>query len=135
MRNFSTIYSSHTEYDMDTWKDKAEFKECVREYADKMGIKIKALYLRGMTTKWASCSTDGNLNFNSELLDMEKELGKYVIIHELLHFKIPNHGKLWKILMSAYIENWVDLDQKLKSINTASAHPCATAEERGGVKR
>ncbi len=107
---------------MERWRDKAEFKECVREYAAEMGIKIKALYLRKMTTKWASCSTDGNLNFNSELLDLDKDLGKYVIVHELLHFNIPNHGKLWKSLMSAYIENWVELDKKLKSIRTTSLH-------------
>jgi predicted metal-dependent hydrolase len=88
-----------------------------------------------MTTKWASCSTDGNLNFNSEILDIDKELGKYVIVHELLHFKIPNHGKLWKSLMSVYIENWVEMDKKLKMINTASARPCAPAEEGGGIKK
>ena len=109
---------------MDKWKDKAEFKECVREYAGKMGIKIKALYLREMTTKWASCSTDGNLNFNSELLDMEKDLGRYVIVHELLHFKVPNHGKLWKSLMSAYLENWEEIDKKLNCVELSSGGTC-----------
>lgn len=106
---------------MNKWKDKADFKKCVREYAAKMGIKIKALYLRKMTTKWASCSTDGNLNFNSELLGLEKDLGKFVIVHELLHFKIPNHGKLWKSLMSAYLGDWEKLDNKLRAIHSASA--------------
>jgi hypothetical protein len=115
---------------MDKWKDKAEFKECVREYADKMGIKIKALYLREMATKWASCSTDGNLNFNSELLNMEKDIGKYVIVHELLHFKVPNHGKLWKSLMSAYLENWEKIDERLKSIETCSRRSCNAEESK-----
>ena len=115
---------------MDKWKDKAEFKECVREYADKMGIKIKALYLREMATKWASCSTDGNLNFNSELLNVEKDIGKYVIVHELLHFKVPNHGKLWKSLMSAYLENWEKIDERLKSIETCSRRSCNAEESK-----
>jgi predicted metal-dependent hydrolase len=101
---------------MDKWKGKEEFKQCVHDYADRMGVTIKALYLRKMTTKWASCSTDGNLNFNSALLDIEKELGKYVIVHELLHFKIPNHGKLWKSLMTAYLGEWETLDKRLKEI-------------------
>jgi hypothetical protein len=95
-----------------------------------MGIKIKELYLREMATKWASCSTDGNLNFNSELLNMEKDIGKYVIVHELLHFKVPNHGKLWKSLMSAYLENWEKIDERLKSIETCSRRSCNAEESK-----
>ena len=39
------------------------------------------------------------LIFNTELLDLDEDLGDYVIVHELLHFRVPNHGKLWKSLM------------------------------------
>lgn len=101
---------------MAKWKDKAEFKTCVHEYADKMKIKVKSLALRPMTNKWASCSTDGNLNFNKELLDIDKELGEYVIVHELLHFNVPNHGKLWKSLMAAYLGDYEKIELKLKKI-------------------
>lgn len=99
-----------------SWKDKAEFKTCVRDYAAKMNIEIKSLALRPMTNKWASCSTDGNLNFNVELLEIEKELGVYVIVHELLHFNVPNHGKLWKSLMTAYLGDYEVLELRLKKI-------------------
>ncbi len=99
---------------MAKWEDKAEFKAAVYEYADKMKIKVKSLALRPMTNKWASCSTDGNLNFNKELLMIDKELGEYVIVHELLHFNVPNHGKLWKSLMRAYIGDYEQLESRLK---------------------
>jgi len=101
---------------MAKWKDKAEFKETVYEYADKMKIKINSLALRPMTNKWASCSTDGNLNFNKDLLNLDKTLGEYVIVHELLHFNVPNHGKLWKSLMRAYLGDYEKLEIKLKII-------------------
>jgi predicted metal-dependent hydrolase len=52
-----------------------------------------------MRRKWASSSTAGTLCFNDELVVMDRELGYYVIVHELLHFSVPNHGKLWKSLM------------------------------------
>lgn len=100
------------------WKNKDEFKLCVREYADKMNIKIKTVALRLMTNKWASCSTNGNLNFNIELLDIDKKLGEYVIVHELLHFNVPNHGKLWKSLMGAYIGNYEKIEERLRKIST-----------------
>lgn len=98
------------------WTDKAEFKTTVYDYADKMKIKVKSLALRPMSNKWASCSTDGNLNFNKELLEIDKELGEYVIVHELLHFNVPNHGKLWKSLMSAYLGDYEKMELRLKNI-------------------
>ena len=101
---------------MSKWKDKQEFKITVYEYAEKMKIKVKSLTLRPMKKKWASCSTTGNLNFNKELLDIDKELGEYVIVHELIHFNVPNHGKLWKSLMSAYIYDYEKTELKLKKI-------------------
>ena len=45
----------------------------------------------------------GNLNFNAKLLELDREIGDYVIVHELLHFSVPNHGQLWKSLMRAHL--------------------------------
>ncbi len=101
---------------MNSWKDKSEFKEQVRQIAKKMDVTIKSLSIRPMKNKWASCSTDGNLNFNKRLLELDKELGNYVIIHELLHFNVPNHGKLWKSLMTAYLGNYEKIELRLKKI-------------------
>jgi len=103
---------------MAKWRDKIEFKEQVREVAGKMDIQVKTLALRPMKNKWASCSTDGNLNFNKQLLVLDKELGEYVIVHELLHFNVPNHGKLWKSLMTAYLGDYEKTEKKLKRIAT-----------------
>jgi len=95
------------------WNDKIEFKARVREFAGKMDIEVKVLAIRPMKNKWASCSTEGNLNFNKELLDMDKEIGEYVIVHELLHFNVPIHGKLWKSLMTAYLGDYEKIEKKL----------------------
>jgi len=100
------------------WNDKIEFKARVREFAEKMDIEVKVLAIRPMKNKWASCSTDGNLNFNKELLDMDKEIGDYVIVHELLHFNVPNHGKLWKSLMTAYLGDYEKIEKKLGKIKS-----------------
>ena len=105
---------------MAKWKDKAEFKASVYEFAGKMEIKVKSLALRPMSNKWASCSTDGNLNFNKDLLEIDKDLGEYVIVHELLHFNVPNHGKLWKSLMKAYLGDYEDREMRLKKIASLS---------------
>ena|SRR5437773_11079319 len=99
---------------MNTWGGKTEFKKKVRHYAQKFGISVNTLTLRPMINKWASCSTDGNLNFNLELLTLERELGEYVIVHELLHFVAPNHSKLWKSLMRVYLGDYEIAQERLK---------------------
>ena len=96
------------------WSGRDEFKERVHEWAHKLGVDAKAIYIRPMRRKWASCSTAGTLSFNDELLDLPKELGDYVIVHELLHFSVPNHGKLWKSLMRAHLGNFELLEEQLK---------------------
>lgn len=68
-----------------------------------------------MQNKWASCSTSGRLNFSSDLLELDCDLWDYVIVHELLHSFVPNHGKLWKSLMRVHLGNFEDQEHKLKN--------------------
>lgn len=99
---------------MSRWKDKEEFKARVHEWAAKLDVDVRSLAVRPMRNKWASCSTAGNLNFNADLLHMDREIGDYVIVHELLHFRVPNHGKLWKSLMRLHLGNYEELEVRLK---------------------
>jgi predicted metal-dependent hydrolase len=46
------------------------------------------------------------VNFNSELLRKDRKFQDYVIVHELLHLRVPNHGKLFKSLMRAHLGEW-----------------------------
>jgi len=98
---------------MSAWRNREEFKARVREWAEKLDVKFIGIYVRPMRRKWASCSTAGTLSFNDELLVMEGELGDYVIVHELLHFSVPNHGKLWKSLMRAHLGDWEATEKRL----------------------
>lgn len=96
------------------WRSREEFRARVKEWAEKLEVDAKAIYVRPMTQKWASCSSGGTLSFNDELLDLDRELGDYVIVHELLHFSVPNHGKLWKSLMRVHLGNYELAERRLK---------------------
>ena len=102
--------------------DKAEFKERVRGWAEKLGVRVTSISVRTMTTKWASCSTTGRLTFDASLLELREELQEYVIAHELLHFHVPNHGRLWKSLMRAHLGEFERLEGELRRV----AHNNAT---------
>jgi predicted metal-dependent hydrolase len=91
------------------------FKSRVREWATRLDVKIAWLGVRPMRNKWASCSTNGHLNFSDELPGLDRELWDYVIVHELLHFSVPNHGKLWKSLMRAHLGNWEVSEKRLNA--------------------
>ncbi|MGY6555493.1 MAG: M48 metallopeptidase family protein [Wenzhouxiangella sp.] len=97
-----------------TARRKLAFKARVRAWADKLDVDVVWLGVRPMRNKWASCSTNGHLNFNTELLDLDQALWDYVIVHELLHFSVPNHGKLWKSLMTAHLGDYRRLEAQLR---------------------
>ena len=98
---------------MTGWSSREAFKTEVLKWAEKLDVQIKGLYVRPMRNKWASCSTAGTLSFNDELLAMDRELGVYVIVHELLHCSVPNHGKLWKSLMRAHLGDYENMETRL----------------------
>lgn len=78
------------------------FKSEVNSWAKCIGVEPKQIYVRPMKNKWGSCSTKGIVSFDEKLLQQHSKFRKRVIIEELLHLKVPNHGKLFKSLLKAY---------------------------------
>jgi predicted metal-dependent hydrolase len=83
----------------------AVFRSEIHAWAGKIGVELKAVTLRSMKRKWASCSSKGNLTFDPDLLRQPAEFRRKVIVHELLHLKVPNHGKLFRALERGYLED------------------------------
>jgi predicted metal-dependent hydrolase len=98
------------------WKDSQELKDAVQQWGDHINVQVKQIQLRPMKRKWASISTTGRLTVNTELLDLPKELGEFVIVHELVHLLVPNHGKVFKCFMSAYLPDWEELEKQLRNL-------------------
>ncbi len=82
------------------------FKERVYQWADRIGVNPTIVQIRPMKHKWASCSTTGRVSFSKDLLRKSRNFREYVIVHELLHLQVPNHGKLFKSLLRAYLPEW-----------------------------
>ena len=88
------------------------FKNEIKIWSKKLKVFPREIKLQRMKT-WGHCSSDGILHFNSDLLFKKKELQTYVIVHELLHLKVPHHNKLFYALLYSYIPNWKALDKEL----------------------
>jgi predicted metal-dependent hydrolase len=59
-----------------------------------------------MTRKWGSCSTGAIVTLAAALANRPEAFQDFVIVHELLHLKVPNHGRVFKALMSAHVPHW-----------------------------
>src|SRR4051794_27969923 len=79
------------------------FKAEVRSWAQRIGVEPAVISIRPMTRKWASCSSKGRLTFDEDLLRQPAAFRREVIVHELLHLKVPNHGPVFRNLLRAYL--------------------------------
>jgi len=79
------------------------FKAEVRYWAERLELGPREIHLVGMKHKWASCSPQGRVTFALELLRQSAEFRREVIVHELLHLKVRNHGALFSALLRAYL--------------------------------
>lgn len=92
-----------------------QFKKEVRTIADEVGVKVKEIHIRSMKRKWASCSSKGRLTFNPALLEEQRDKRIEAILHELLHLRYHNHGRMFHRLLKHYTE-------KLLSISAQEKH-------------
>ncbi|MBN9519474.1 M48 family metallopeptidase [bacterium] len=79
------------------------FRDEVAGWVSTMKVEPKEVHVRPMSRKWGSCSTTGRVTFDAGLLEQPAEFRRQVIVHELLHLKVPNHGKLFRALLKAYL--------------------------------
>lgn len=78
---------------------KREISERVSKKAEEMGLRYGRITIREQTSRWGSCSSQGNLNFNWKLILAPLQVLDYVIVHELAHIKELNHSsKFWQIV-------------------------------------
>jgi predicted metal-dependent hydrolase len=66
-----------------------------------------------MKNKWGSCSTSGTITLAEDLIDQDESFQNYVIVHELLHLRIPTHGRLFKALMNIHLPGWRNMNLRL----------------------
>jgi predicted metal-dependent hydrolase len=80
--------------------------EVVAREAERFGVCYSAVGIRDPKTRWGSCSRRGNLSFSWRLLLAPPEVLEYVVIHELLHLREPNHTKAFWRLVEAARPGW-----------------------------
>lgn len=108
----STIYADHPP--IDAKLHAKELRERITELAKFFGYEFNKISIRKQRTRWGSCSAKNNINLNINLMRLPKHLCDYVLLHELAHTKVKNHGKdFWKELDSTTGNRAKRLDKEL----------------------
>lgn len=78
-------------------------------------VPIKKIFIKNSRSRWGSCSTLGNLNFNYRVVLLPPALVDYVIVHELCHLREFNHSpKFWELVAQTLPEHKILRKQLMK---------------------
>lgn len=92
------------------------FSSKVEHYAAVMGVTYGRITIRDQKTRWGSCSSKGNLNFNYRLAYLPEELLDYVVVHELAHRIYMDHSENFWQQVAQYFPDYKNCRKKLKEI-------------------
>ncbi|HOW60715.1 MAG TPA: M48 family metallopeptidase [Candidatus Moranbacteria bacterium] len=108
-------------------KEYLKLKEYARDFVIKKIEKLNEVYkfeykkiiIRNQKTRWGSCSSKGNLNFNYKIIFLPEECVNYIIVHELCHLREFNHSeKFWNLVMHN-IPEYKKIKKQIKALQKA----------------
>ena len=94
----------------------AELRAWLAAWAQRLDVQPGRVQFREMYRKWGSCSSKGNITLNTALCDLSPDLAEYVVLHELVHLRVFNHGKDFKALMSTHMPDWRERERRLDAV-------------------
>ncbi len=75
-------------------------------YAQILGVSYGRISIREQKTRWGSCSSEGNLNYNWRLIFAPEDVLDYVVVHELAHRKEMNHSKAFYAVVASALPDY-----------------------------
>ena len=96
----------------------------IEKWENQLGVKAKECKIKKMKTKWGSCNQEvRRVWFNLELSKVDDYALDYVVMHELAHLKIRNHGKQFIQILNKNMSDWeqrkAQLNETILEFNNA----------------
>lgn len=105
-------------FQKDWKKDKEKFLKIatkkVEKYNNFYNFSYKKINIRDQKSRWGSCSSKGNLNFNYRVFLLPEKEMDYVIVHEICHLKEMNHSKIFWNLVEKKSPDYKKIRKNLK---------------------
>ncbi len=88
-----------------------------------MGVKVDRFFVRKMKTRWGSCTPHSkSIRLNTNLAKKPPECLEYVVVHEMVHLLVHDHGDRFTTLMDRYLPGWRVIRQTLNEAPLALAN-------------
>ncbi len=95
--------------------DETMVRQLVGRWAPRIGVEPGRVQLRDMTRKWGSCSSRGNITFNTALYYIPAHLVEYVVVHELVHMLVFDHSPAFWRMLGRFLPDYADREQELNT--------------------
>ncbi|MDD4923778.1 MAG: SprT family zinc-dependent metalloprotease [Dehalococcoidales bacterium] len=119
MKNFESAVESGKKFDSFDDKEKTAARERLVKrlalLAKRYAFTYNRVSIRNQKTRWGSCSVKNNISLNIKLVRLPEELMDYVILHELVHTRIKDHGPLFWAEMDKLVGDGRRMRRRLKN--------------------
>ncbi|MCS5699989.1 M48 family metallopeptidase [Cyanobium sp. FGCU-52] len=83
----------------------------------RLGVQINKLFVQAMSRQWGSCNPHTrNIRLNSQLAQKPRACLDYVVLHELVHLKVPTHGEAFVAWLDAHMPDWQERRRLLNQL-------------------
>lgn len=97
-----------------------EIPGLIAKWEARLEVRVAAYFLQRMKTKWGSCNAHAqHIRLNTELVKKPRDLLEYVVVHEMLHLRVPTHSERFVALMSEHYPAWREARQELNALPVA----------------
>lgn len=83
----------------------ALLRERIDRLAREYGFSFNRVSVRNQKTRWGSCSANNNISLNEKLTRLPDRLIDFVLLHELVHTRVKNHGRDFWMELGKYVDN------------------------------
>jgi hypothetical protein len=80
-------------------------------------FKLNKVFIKNHRSRWGSCSSKGNLNFNYNIVFLPPETADYLVVHELCHLSAFNHSPKFWALIEHTVPNYKVLRKELRRVH------------------
>jgi predicted metal-dependent hydrolase len=93
----------------------AELPQRCRVFAAQHGLAPSRVSIRNQRSRWGSCSSRGTIALNWRLIQMPPEVSDYIVLHELMHMRQPNHSRQFWREVASVCEGWREAERWLRT--------------------
>ncbi|MFN9644559.1 MAG: M48 family metallopeptidase [Cyanobacteriota bacterium] len=83
----------------------------------RLGVQVNKLFVQAMSRQWGSCNpSTKNIRLNTQLAQKPRACLDYILLHELAHLRVPNHGEDFVALLNSLLPDWEERRRLLNDL-------------------